>query len=189
MAPFQTISFGHFSQDRRHGTLRFSPKLIESPTANLLLAIGGTAPGTGCGQVSVSGQVTLAGALTLDHRNGFRPSPGDRFAVISFQSATGDFASINGLDYGNGLFLKPQFTRTGLTLEAVQVSLDATPRLTVHPTWNSALILWPIEFSNYQLQFTTNLTAPEWLPVTVAGTNHFILDSRIPAQFFRLKAE
>lgn len=109
--------------------------------------------------------------------------------MISFQSASGDFTSINGLDYGSGLFLKPGFTRTGLTLEAAQVSVGAIPRLTIHPTWNSALILWPIEFSNYQLEFTTNLTAPEWLPVTVAGTNNFILDSRIPAQFFRLKAE
>jgi hypothetical protein len=119
----------------------------------------------------------------------FRPSPGDRFAVFSFRSASGDFASINGLDYGNGLVLKPQFTRTVLTLEAVQTPVESVPRLAIYPTWNSALVAWPVEFSNCELQFTTNLTAPEWLPVTVAGTNNVIFDLSIPARFFRLKSD
>jgi hypothetical protein len=187
---FQNVRFNNTrSFALLSGTVEIGGDFVEAPTASLVLAIGGTAPGTGYGQVSVSGQVTLAGALTLEHRNGFRPSPGDRFSVLSFGSGSGDFVSINGLDYGNGLVLKPQFTRTALTLEAVQTPVESVPRLAIYPTWNSALVTWPVEFTNCELQFTTNLTAPEWLPVAVAGTNNFILDHRVPAQFFRLKAE
>lgn len=77
----------------------------------------------------VNGPATLAGALNVTLINGFRPSAGDVFAVMSFGSRTGAFTSMNGLSLGNGQTLVPAFSLTAFTLTATG-SVVPSPTLT-----------------------------------------------------------
>ena len=49
------------------------------------------------GQVDVGGSAVLAGTLKLDLVNGFTPSPGQDFSVLTYRGATGMFATFSGL--------------------------------------------------------------------------------------------
>ena len=58
-------------------------------------------PGSGLiGQVDVGGSAVLAGTFNLDLANGFTPSIGQDFSVLTYGSATGAFAAFSGLTTG-----------------------------------------------------------------------------------------
>jgi hypothetical protein len=56
------------------------------PTGTMTIELGGTTPGTGFDQLTVSGTATLGGTLQVNLLNGFMPTPGDSF---EFLRATG----------------------------------------------------------------------------------------------------
>lgn len=103
----------------------------QSSSGTLYEQLGGT-PGSGLfGQVDVTGTATLAGTFNLALVNGFSPSSGQIFDVISFVSVTGDFISFNGLS--------PLFTEslgsTGLDIEdAATNSVDLAATSVTAPT-------------------------------------------------------
>jgi hypothetical protein len=80
----------------------------------LVMEIGGLLPGTDFGQLNVTGQATLDGTLTVHLTGGFVPSSGSSFAILTFGSASGVFATLNG---DGGLFT-PSFGATDVTLVA-----------------------------------------------------------------------
>ena len=169
------------------GTFQFNGSYTETLSANQVIGIGGTAPGSGYGQIQFLSP-TFAGSFNVNLLNGFRPGPGNNFAVLSYPSFAGNFTSLNGLDLGSGLQLVPQFGNTNLTLVAANYSASATPSLSLYPTANNSLLVsWPLNFTGWQLQTTTNLATPVWTPVTVAGTNNnIVLPMTGPQGFFRL---
>ena len=63
-------------------------------TGTIALRLGGTA----VGQFDriLAGQVTLGGTLDVQLVNGFIPSSGDMFGVLSYSSRTGTFSVVNG---------------------------------------------------------------------------------------------
>lgn len=67
-------------------------------------------------QLAISGLATLNGILNVTPLDGFFTSEGDRFAVLTFGSRTGDFGSVNLPDLGDALSLDPQYDDTSLTL-------------------------------------------------------------------------
>lgn len=76
----------------------------------LKLEIGGLTPGPGSSnvleghdQITVSGQARLAGTLSLDFINDFRPTAGQVFDVMTWSSRQGVFSSYTGLYAGNGI--------------------------------------------------------------------------------------
>jgi len=82
------------------GTLDIAGNLTLTSTATLDEQIGG-APGSGLnGQIEVGGSVALGGTLNVDVGNGFTPSVGQEFSVLTYASATGSFSSVNGLPQG-----------------------------------------------------------------------------------------
>ena len=78
--------------------------------------IGGTATSL-FGRMTISGAATLDGMLNLALVNGFSPALGNSFQVMTFDSRTGQFATINGLALGNGKQFTPAYTATNLTLD------------------------------------------------------------------------
>ena len=48
--------------------------------------------------------------------NGFHPSLGDAFKMLTFASRSGTFATINGLSVGGGLQLNAVYNTNDLTL-------------------------------------------------------------------------
>ncbi|MDX2081973.1 MAG: autotransporter-associated beta strand repeat-containing protein [Terrimicrobiaceae bacterium] len=81
-----------------------SPDLIDvdsftlSPTANLVMEIGGTSPGSDYDQIRISTQGTLGGTLTLRLIDGYTPEVGDTFTLFD-GPISGTFAILD-LDPG-----------------------------------------------------------------------------------------
>ena len=66
--------------------------------------------------------------LNLALVNGFSPAIGNSFQVLTFDSRTGQFATINGLALGNGKQFTPAYTATNLTLnDTAAAATPATP--------------------------------------------------------------
>jgi hypothetical protein len=174
--------------DAKTGTISLNESYTETSSASQVIGIGGTVPGSGYGQIAFS-SATFAGSFNVTLLNGFRPNAGDSFSVLSYPSLTGDFTSMNGLDLGNGLKLVPHFGNTGLTLVAAAYQVNAKPLLSLYPTPNDVLVSWPLNFTGWQLQTTTNLATHVWTAITVNGTNNNTVLSRTGSQgFFRLKS-
>jgi hypothetical protein len=83
----------------------------------LLIEIGGANPGTDFDQLNVTGQATLDpnnATLTVNLINGFVPTSGDSFPILTFSAGTGVFAAING----DGVLFTPSFNAGDVTLVA-----------------------------------------------------------------------
>jgi hypothetical protein len=59
------------------------------------IEIGGTNPGTGFDQLVINGRATLDGTLNVSLINGFVPTSGTAFQILTFGSASGTFATTN----------------------------------------------------------------------------------------------
>ncbi len=76
--------------------------------------------------IEITGAASLDGDLVITPVSGFEPTPGEQFPVMSFASRSGDFLNIGGLRLDNGIFLKPVFDETSLTLEAIEPAIIIT---------------------------------------------------------------
>jgi hypothetical protein len=84
------------------------------------VAMAGKAVGSGYDQLNVRGTATLGGTISVSLLNGFQPSAGESYQVLTFTSRSGDFTTQTGFNLGGGLALQEQFspggTPTGLNL-------------------------------------------------------------------------
>jgi hypothetical protein len=101
------------------GTLLFNTAFAQAASGTLQMGVGGLTPGSGFGRLVVNGQATLAGALNVTLINRFTPEFGDAFSVLSYNSRSGNFASINLPALPNALALTAQYTSSSLTLLTV----------------------------------------------------------------------
>jgi hypothetical protein len=168
------------------GTIQLPNLYSETASANLVVSLGGTTPGTQYGHIHFPSAPAFSGKFTVTTRNGFTPSPGNSFYVLSYPSASGNFIAMDGLDFGNGLRLEPHFVKTGLTLTTVNVPTSAELTLSIYRLPSSLLVYWPIEFTGYQLYSTTNLATSVWTLMPLAGTNNIVVPTTSSPQYFRL---
>jgi hypothetical protein len=78
----------------------------------LVIEIGGPTAGIDFGQLNITGQATLDGTLTVHILNGFQPTSGASFVILTFGSGTGTFATIDG----DGPAFTPSYDPTDVTL-------------------------------------------------------------------------
>jgi hypothetical protein len=78
------------------GILTISGDYTQTAAGDLFVQIGGLNAGLDFSQLNVSGQATLDGTLTVTLVNGFEPNTGDSFEVLTFRSASGRFATLDG---------------------------------------------------------------------------------------------
>jgi hypothetical protein len=81
------------------GILTETGAYTQNATGTLKISIGGTTAGTQYDQLK-PGTATLGGALTTTLINGFTPTVGQSFTIMSFTSKTGTFASCDGRSGG-----------------------------------------------------------------------------------------
>jgi len=86
---------GTLSPGASPGTLVINGNYTQGPTGVLVAEIGGLSQGVTFDLLQVTGVANLDGTLTTTLINGFVPTQGDRFDVITFASRTGDFATFN----------------------------------------------------------------------------------------------
>ncbi|NQV26997.1 MAG: hypothetical protein HQ518_21820 [Rhodopirellula sp.] len=72
----------------------------------------------GYDQINVTNSLTVDGSLQVSLVNGFMPSAGDRFDILTYGSSTGTFSDATGLfGFGDGsLYFEIDSTSTGLSL-------------------------------------------------------------------------
>ncbi len=156
-------------------------------SAHISISLGGATSGTGYGLISFTAPPLLNATLATGTRNGFVPSPGQTFHVLSYPASTNQFNCLSGLDLGGGILLQPQFSSTGLTLLTSAYSVSAVrPQLVINTSLGGVAVTWPASFSSWTLQSATNLSSPAWIPVPSACGNEALVPGTPPV-YFRLK--
>jgi hypothetical protein len=100
------------------GALRVLGGFTQASQGTLAIQLAGTTQGTQYDVLKVDGSASLAGTLAVSLLDGFSPSLGDSFQVLTFASHSGDFANYTGLALGGHLALKPTYSSTDLVLKA-----------------------------------------------------------------------
>ncbi|MDX1492719.1 MAG: hypothetical protein R3253_01500, partial [Longimicrobiales bacterium] len=107
--------------------------LTQEATGTLTVELGGTTAGTEYDRLEILGDVTLQGDLLVDTINGFVPSGGDRFAVMTFGARTGSFANV----------VLPDLSASGITLDTVWAEAGARDTLYIEASGGGApLVRW-----------------------------------------------
>ena len=98
------------------GILTVTGDYTQTAAGILNVQIGGRELGQ-YDQLAITGQATLDGTCNVSLINHFQPDPlHDGFRVLTCGTRSGNFANINGLTLGNGLYLYPEYDDTSLTL-------------------------------------------------------------------------
>ena len=111
--------------DLAPGTWNITGNYIQEATGALDVGVGGLAVGSQFGQLNVSGQAALNGALNISLLNGYSPPSGDSYRILTFGSRTGDFAVETGLYLGGGEGFSPTYDSSGLNLVAIPEGEEA----------------------------------------------------------------
>lgn len=114
------------------GRLSINDSVVNEPSSELDIEIGGASPGTGHDQLSVQGALTVDGTLNITLLNGYQPQPGTRYVIATCDGRSGTFDLINGLDYGIGQMWTVVYSDTNIVLLAQdqtwsRVFPDGTP--------------------------------------------------------------
>ncbi len=142
-------------------SIPFAGNLAFGPSAALEIEIGGLVPGTSHDQINVGGTATLKGTLALSLINGFVPSAGDRFTIMTFGSRVSTFPTVTGTTISPTLAFHPLYSATELTLIANNPTektwgVDAGGPASVATNWLGGVAPSGV---NDALAFTTAITA------------------------------
>jgi RHS repeat-associated protein len=107
--------------------LQISGTYTQTAAGALNVKVGGSTAGTGYDQLNVSGMAVFAGTLNVSLINGFGPSGGQVFNVITFASSSGSFGTLNLPQSSGSPALGTQTTATSFSL----VGAATTPNLAV----------------------------------------------------------
>ena len=77
------------------GVLNITGNYTQNAGGILNIDLGGTTAGTQFDQLAVTGVASLAGTLNVGPINGFSPSNGNSFKVLTFGSVSGSFTTQN----------------------------------------------------------------------------------------------
>jgi hypothetical protein len=110
-------------------TLNVAGNFTQTAGAELNEQIGGPPGGGQFGQISVAGTASLAGELALDLLDGFVPSIGQSFPLLSFSASSGNFAEIQNFAAFNEV-LNP----TDLELDVLQPTIDLAASTVAAPS-------------------------------------------------------
>jgi hypothetical protein len=142
--------------DLRSGVLALSGGYTPSSTSQLKLAIGGLAPGTQFSQLNLGGAAALAGTLSVTLTNGFSPTNGQSFAIVTYASESGQFVSQQLPALPNTLAWQVNYGATAVTLDVLQAKI-----------LNNASLL-----ANGHFQFSVD--GPNSSSVIIQGTTNLV---------------
>jgi hypothetical protein len=95
------------------GTLTIQGNYTQTAAGALDINLAG--PG-GNSQLAVSGTATLAGSMNVTLANGFTPTAGAWFTILTFAARSGSFSSETGMTLGGGSFFVPSYRPSDVTL-------------------------------------------------------------------------
>jgi len=112
------------------GALTINGNYTQTASGILDMEIGGRLAGTQYDQLIVNGDASLAGTLSLVKYNGFLPTDGDNFQLLTYYGLTGQFATTTGLYPGSQRYYTTTYTPSYLVascwLDAVTPAVSVT---------------------------------------------------------------
>jgi hypothetical protein len=97
------------------GSIRFAKNFEQNATGTLEVDISTSLT---FNKYPVTGSASLDGNLDINLL-GFTPGEGEMFEIMSFASGVGTFATIDGIDIGNGTHFEITYGLTSVTLEVM----------------------------------------------------------------------
>src|SRR5262249_48745090 len=92
------VNAGQIGSATTPGIITVAGNFTQSSSGTLNEAVGGAAPGTGYGQLKVSGTATLGGTLNVSLLNGFQPGSATNDQILTFSTRNSTmFSSATGL--------------------------------------------------------------------------------------------
>jgi len=85
------------------GALNITGNLPQDTSCEINIELGGTVAGSSYDQLNVSDHAILDGILNISLINSFIPVVGDTFEIMTFDTVSGMFTTINGLYTGTGV--------------------------------------------------------------------------------------
>ena len=115
------INSGEVSPGSSPGIITVDGNYTQSADGLLTIELGGTTPGSGYDQLAVTGNANLAGTLDVSLLGEFHPSHGDSFTVLTYDSRTGTFTTVNlpVAPPQAGMEWQTEYTSSGLVLTAM----------------------------------------------------------------------
>jgi len=177
-------------------TLGGGSSYAQSMSGVLSIDIGGPTAGTQYSQLAAPGcPVSLGGSLNVSFVNGFMPTNGERFTILTGGSVSGTFPVLNGLYLGADLVLVPVYSATNVVLVTETLTV-LRPTLTIARGAGSAgglALSWPsVPSQAYEVQYSPDLT--QWFVLTnvlaTEGTESLLFPPPppgVPTLFYRLR--
>lgn len=181
-------NFGTLEIGSAFDALEVTNSVHFSENSVINLKIAGTTPATQFDQLRFREDAVLNGTLNIRFTNGFTPTLGQRFTLITWKQSHAFFSRIRGLNLGQGLRLAPIMSADGLEVVVVSAPGNVPATLNVRKSAaNEFEVDWPASFQGFYLETTTNLTEPVWkvLKLTESGPIRLNLDA--PQRFIRLR--
>lgn len=184
---------------RNYGTLEILAGIVSAaggyttvPNARLHCALGGTTPGTGHGQLQVSGTVTLNGTLSVDLNPGYLPAVGDTFTLLTAGTRSGTFAAFT---YPSNLVTMQLSNTANSVLVRVTEVLAVPPPVLLAPELLGAQVrlTWTaVSNRTYQVEFNPDLNPTNWTPLlgdflVVSNTARALDSLTISNRFYRVR--
>jgi len=101
------------------GEVQIAGDYVQTASETLNVAVGRFGSHDFGGSLTATGQAQLAGTLNLSLVDGYTPSVGHSFTILSYGSRVGQFATVNGQDLGGGRQLAVSYNANDLTVTVV----------------------------------------------------------------------
>ncbi len=187
------IPFNNYGTvDLRIGTLSVNGGWTCSSNSILNCALGGTAAGSGYGQLQKSGTIALNGALSVDFLPGFTPATNDAFTVVTAGTRSGSFSSFSYP--ANRVTMVMTNTPTAVILNTTAVLPVPQPMFLAAQLENpNVRLIWTATSNvTYRLEYNGNVGSTNWTALagditTISNTASKLDASTVSNRFYRVR--
>jgi hypothetical protein len=177
----------HGLVDLQTGILAINGGYTLSGSTRLNLVLGGVNPGTQFSQETFAGSATLGGLLSVTLTNGFSPTNGQSFAIVTYASESGQFDSQRLPALPNTLAWQVNYGATAVTLDVLRAKiLNNASRLA---NGHFQFSVDGPNSSSVIIQGTTNLVDWVSLQTNAPFTGSLLFDEAVvaayPGRFYR----
>jgi hypothetical protein len=175
--------------DLQTGSVAINGGYTLSGSPQLKLALGGVNPGTQFSQETFAGPATLGGILSVTLANGFTPTNGQSFAIITYSSESGQFGSQQLPALPINLAWQVTYGATAVTLSVVGSTATIITNATRLANGHFQFSLGGPNASSVIIQGSTNLLDWTSLQTNTPFTGPLLFDDPqavgYPVRFYR----
>ncbi|WP_153010733.1 beta strand repeat-containing protein [Aquitalea magnusonii] len=158
-----SVSGGTLSPGYSPGSININGNLTLGAGSNTVIQIGGTTPGIGFDQITVSGTASLGGALTVSLWNGYSPATGSSYRFLQYGAVNGSFANISLPGSNSSLSNMAAYAQIGFAAAPNSfASMPAPVSMNMQDAWEQSVSL------NRNVSVLSALATTQVLPMNLA---------------------